>query len=427
MMDLRSQVAHGRWPVAKRIALIASLATSYWLQATSSQAASVRTPNFVVHAASQQLAQQVGETAEQSRRELAQLWFGREFPRWAFPCPITVHADAAASGGETSFQFDQGEVYNWRMRVQGPPELILRDVVPHEVNHTIFASAFRRPLPRWVDEGACTTVESPAFRQRMQEALDKFLRTERGIPFNVMMPAGAYPRDVLPLYAQGHSVATFLIDHGGHRKFAQFIGDGLEVGWPRSVAEHYAYADLSELQTTWLAWVKDGSPRSSVTTQVAYQGACSGGACQSFQHGAGWQPAAQRPTLSGPARVAPSRPSTYAEDPQPPAVQPPREDPIVAAPANVKPAPPQTVAVKGDRGEAGAAGKDGRDGKDAPAIDVDALAAAIEQRLEAKLRAAPIRFDLVKPGADGKPVTIRQTTTLGGDPIELHLNPQKIK
>lgn len=404
---------------------IAALAFAYWLSAVSAFAASVRTPNFVVQATNPELAQQVGEAAEQARRELAQLWFGSEFPRWAFPCPITVQIDGA-SGGETRFQFEQGEVYGWQMRVQGPPAAILRDVVPHEVNHTIFASAFRRPLPRWVDEGACTTVESEAFRQRMDGALNKFLRSDRGIPFNVMMPAGAYPRDVLPLYAQGHSVATFLIDHGGHRKFAQFIGDGLEVGWPRAVAEHYAYADLSELQTTWLAWVKEGSPRSNVTTQVAYQGACSGGACQSFQHGAGWQPAAQRPTLSGPARVAPSRPGTYAEDPQPP-----REDPLVVAPPNVKPAPPQTAAAKGDKGDPGKDGAAGRDGKDAPPVDVDALAAAIEARvsarLEAQLKAQPIRFDLVKPGADGKPVKLRQTTTLGGDPIELHLSPQKIK
>ena len=45
------------------------------------------------------------------------------------------------------------------MNIQGSRERVLDSVVPHEVTHTIFASYFRCPLPRWADEGACTTME----------------------------------------------------------------------------------------------------------------------------------------------------------------------------------------------------------------------------------------------------------------------------
>ena len=36
---------------------------------------------------------------------------------------------------------------------------ILDSVLPHEITHTIFATHFGQPLPRWADEGACTTVD----------------------------------------------------------------------------------------------------------------------------------------------------------------------------------------------------------------------------------------------------------------------------
>ena len=51
------------------------------------------------------------------------------------------------------------EVFGWDMKIQGSEERVLDSVLPHEVTHTIFASHFRQPLPRWADEGACTTVE----------------------------------------------------------------------------------------------------------------------------------------------------------------------------------------------------------------------------------------------------------------------------
>ena len=68
-------------------------------------------------------------------------------------------ADHLGAGGATSFVFEHGEVFGWRMTIQGSLVRILDSVLPHEVTHTIFATHFRQPLPRWADEGACTTVE----------------------------------------------------------------------------------------------------------------------------------------------------------------------------------------------------------------------------------------------------------------------------
>ena len=194
------------------------------------------------------------ESAERFRRDLAIEWLGRELPRWGKPCPIVVQVgERMGAGGATSFVFDRGEVFGWQMTIQGSFERVLDSVLPHEVTHTIFASHFRQPLPRWADEGACTTVEHPAERNKQQKLLIEFLQTGRGISFSQMFAMKEYPPDVLPLYAQGHSLASFLIAQGGKRKYLQFVADGLESNnWSAELKKHYGFRNLGVLQNTWL-------------------------------------------------------------------------------------------------------------------------------------------------------------------------------
>jgi hypothetical protein len=126
----------------------------------------------------------------------------------------------------------------------------------------ILASHFRRPVPRWADEGAASSVEHSSERAKHQKMLYQFLRTGRGIAFNRMLAMKEYPRDIMPLYAQGHSLATFLIQHGGKRKFVNFLADGMNADqWSAAIKRHYGITDTGTLQNTWLAWVRKGSPQ----------------------------------------------------------------------------------------------------------------------------------------------------------------------
>jgi hypothetical protein len=229
---------------------------------TVASAAGHRTTNFIVEAPTPVLARRIGEAAEQYRHDLAVEWLGRPLPRWSRPCPISAQvAPQLGAGGATSFVFDKGEVFNWTMTIQGSEERILDSVLPHEITHTIFATHFRQPLPRWADEGACTTVEHPVERARQHRLLVEFLSTGRGIAFPDMFAMREYPADVLPLYSQGYSLARFLIERGGRFKYVAFIGDGLATeNWPAALASHYGMGDLAELQHVWLEWVKKGCP-----------------------------------------------------------------------------------------------------------------------------------------------------------------------
>ena len=224
--------------------------------------ASHRTANFVVRAATKELAREVGDAAEKYRHDLAIEWLGQPMNKWPQPCPITVEVGPnLGAGGATSFIFDRGRVYGWEMTIQGSRERLLDSVLPHEVTHTIFATYFGRPLPRWADEGASSTVEHDSERSKQQRMLVSFLRSERGIPFNRMFAMKEYPQDILPLYAQGHSLATYLMAQGGKRKFLRFVKDGLDgSNWPAAMRDNYGFKDLGELQTDWLDWVRRGSP-----------------------------------------------------------------------------------------------------------------------------------------------------------------------
>lgn len=224
--------------------------------------ANYKTPNFVVETGNAELARQFGDAAEAFRHELAISWLGQPMPRWNWPCKVTVRVGPnLGAGGETTFLFNQGEVYGWRMTIQGSRERVLDSVLPHEITHMVFASHFRQALPRWADEGGATSVEYVGELSKHRKMLVEFLHSRRGIAFNRMFSMTEYPRDVMPLYAQGFSLCEFLIRQGGRRKFVAYLGDGLKGDqWVAATERHYGYEGLGPLQSAWVNWVAQGFP-----------------------------------------------------------------------------------------------------------------------------------------------------------------------
>lgn len=234
------------------------------LSVLCSTGAVYRTPNFTVSAPDEKTARLVGQHAERYRVELAELWLGHELPRWAKPCPIQVRVGQIGAGGATSFAFDRGQVFGWKMNVQGTLERILDSVLPHEVSHTIFACHFRRPLPRWADEGAATLVEHESEKRRQTLLLDQVLKNGSRIPLRQLLSMKEYPKDmqrVLTLYAQGYSLADFLIEQGGRTKYLRFLQSAHEQGWDAAIRTFYEHESVELLEKRWSNWVMAGSPR----------------------------------------------------------------------------------------------------------------------------------------------------------------------
>lgn len=227
-----------------------------------SMGASYSTDNFVITAGDPQFVAQAGQAAEKYRKELAIAWFGKEFPPWYKPCRMTIHASPQlGAGGSTTFYFNDGEVYGWTSVIQGSRQRVLDSVLPHEITHMLMASYFKRPLPRWADEGAATSVEHITEKSRHERMMVQYLSTKplRTIPFNRMFAMTEYPDDIMPLYAQGYTLSNFLILKKGRRRFVGFLIDGMwHMSWNEAVKKNYDYEGLGPLQQAWVQWIANG-------------------------------------------------------------------------------------------------------------------------------------------------------------------------
>ncbi len=216
--------------------------------------ASFRTTNFVVDAPNQSIARTVAEHAEADRVSIARAWLGRELPNWTSPCPIRVKVTSGEAGGLTSFGFNNGQVTDQSMVVEGRVDRILASALPHEITHTIFAAYFGGPMPRWADEGASLLSEDERERRRHDQIAVDLLARRGEVSLVRLFKIEEYPKDLMSFYGQGYSISRFLIEIGGRPRFLRFVRDGLKSGWDSATLAHYGLADVRELDRAWRSW-----------------------------------------------------------------------------------------------------------------------------------------------------------------------------
>jgi hypothetical protein len=216
--------------------------------------ASFRSNNFAVDAPSREVAQRVAERAEACRTGIAQAWLGHDLPAWSTPCPIRVKLTDGEAGGLTSFGFNRGHVTDQSMTVEGRLDRILASALPHEVTHTIFASYFGGPMPRWADEGASLLSEDDRERRRHDKIALDLLARRGEVPLARLFAIENYPKDLMSFYGQGYSISRFLIEMGGRPRFLRFVRDGLKEGWDPATRTHYQLPNVRELDLAWRSW-----------------------------------------------------------------------------------------------------------------------------------------------------------------------------
>jgi hypothetical protein len=257
--------------MAKRRQLVLVLAGVF-----SSLGASYRSPNgnFLVEAPTPQIAQQVGQWAEHYRKERAMQWLGREMPPWSEPCPLNVKITFGGSGGATTFNFDFAHGQVWQtMQIEGSLDRLLASVLPHEVTHTVFAYYFRCPVPRWADEGGAVLSEDDLERTHHDQLVRQILNARREIPLRRLFNLHDYPNEVGALYAEGYSVARFLVDSRGRLAFLAFVAQGMQGDWDAAVQAHYRYQNIEQLEEAWKSHLRNtkGQPPTLLAQNSAPQ------------------------------------------------------------------------------------------------------------------------------------------------------------
>lgn len=216
--------------------------------------ASTRSKNFVVEAPTPEMARQVAQYAEHYRDLIAKQWLGEPLPDWSRPCAIRIKLTNGEAGGVTSFGFGRGTVLDQEMTLEGRFDRILASALPHEITHTIFASYFGGPLPRWADEGASLLSEDRRERMRHEQFAADLMTRGGGWPLGELFTIDEYPSDLMGFYGQGYSVSRFLIETWGRPRFLAFLKEGMNDGWDSSTRNHYGFPNSGELDRAWRSW-----------------------------------------------------------------------------------------------------------------------------------------------------------------------------
>lgn len=268
-MDARIPVSISL-PRAKAVWAVFAIAVAAFgmtsLAAAGEVVARVQSRNFEVYGLCPATAARLLTEAEQLRRTLATEWFGTELPTWSERCRIVIDSAPLRMSGATTYRFHCGDVVDWRMTLRGPLDAILESLLPHEVAHTVLASHFRRPIPRWADEGLAVQVESAGERRRLREMMQVSLHTERLWPVASLMQMQEYPADaeqLRKLYLQSSCLTDYLLQAGMGR-FVEFLQAGMVRGWEPALREAYGFESFSEVDRCWRAWLDAGRPAVAV-------------------------------------------------------------------------------------------------------------------------------------------------------------------
>ena len=221
--------------------------------------AEYKSDNFRVEAPSSAIAKELGEAAEQCRKEQALAWLDKELPPWPQPCLIEVRITLDGRGGCSTFAFDKGKVTSRSIVLEGSLETLRTNVLPHEIAHSIFADYFGCPLLRWADEGGAIVSGCDTDGRWYNKLCHEITNTPgRSMLLRRLLSCRDYPDDVTALYAQSYSLVKFLVDSKGKPAFLAFVSRGMQDhDWDGAVRAYYGFHSVEQLERAWLREQKE--------------------------------------------------------------------------------------------------------------------------------------------------------------------------
>ena len=214
--------------------------------------------NFVVYGTTTENGLRIVRAAEMHRRAIAKLWLGKELPNWTKQCPIRVTIGGEAASGATSFSFAAG--FNIQgMQLSGSIQDVIENRLPHEVTHAVIADHFRKPIPRWADEGIAILSERTDEQKRHDQVCKEMLKQGRAIRISSLFGMTEYSRDATVTYAEGYSVVHFLMGLKGRAPLLEFVKTGMSDGWELAAKRWYDFESVSALEHAWIESLRHDS------------------------------------------------------------------------------------------------------------------------------------------------------------------------
>jgi hypothetical protein len=220
------------------------------------------TTNFrIMHQQSKPLVDKVGKVAEETRKRLHDKWFGDAAVEYDGRCSIYLHADRAKYNKKAGIPNALGHTrtFSWGRDIQGrsihlPAEqpLMLEDVLPHEVSHSVLATRFQGKTPRWADEGMAMLAETPAAVAECLGRLKGYKKEHALFGLQILMETEDPEHfQSLEYYSQSASLVQFLTKQKTPREFTSFLHTSISKGYTTALEQHYGIKSFGELDRRW--------------------------------------------------------------------------------------------------------------------------------------------------------------------------------
>jgi len=186
------------------------------------------------------------EAAERARIHSAEYWTGERIPDWPEPCVIRWRETDGNGGGTTSFGLP---VSSGTMVCEGRREVVLRDVIPHEVDHLVRATILNRRLPRLLDEGAACMFERGNDSLGYVNMLQR--RADTVAAWNAIDDMEYPDESIGEFYGFGVSLVDYLVRTHGKHKTLRLMAGNPSARWESVLGER-----LDETQSKWTVYFR---------------------------------------------------------------------------------------------------------------------------------------------------------------------------
>jgi len=214
--------------------------------------------NFIVFAPDDQIAEQVLEKAEYYRANLAQEWFGEEFPEGEGRTLISIsYLNKPRRALFWPIDSPTRKLHKIEITNYGTEEL--ETLLAHEIQHLLHEMRFKGCFPKFFDEGLATRQDRVEVHKRFAIEMRRLAHSSNRDLITSLLDIEEMDRYDVATYAITNSFTSFLLEKGGKQRLFQFAVAGSQHDWSSAAIDVYS-CELSELEGDWRRWLAAKHP-----------------------------------------------------------------------------------------------------------------------------------------------------------------------